>query len=695
MAEQLPGTLWDLRACLVGRKGRQDYRIPALWNCWGYTGEHRRDRGEIVVQPRRYLAACIDWIVAQSQTGPNYAGCSLSRMNGLEPDSRGRIRQNGRSRPAGDWVREQVLYSMMLRTSTAWDHNGDGSLAGGSATETGTFLKSILLLPLLKKMGVTALYLLPVVEASRIHRKGELGSPYSAKDFFAFDPVYHDAELGRDVDDLELEFAAFVESAHRLGMRVLVDIAPRTAARDNVWVLDHPEWFYWIDRKCERRFAAPTVPDYNDGAATVARLPEIYALKDVRDYLSMFRHPPSVTHPKQWQDFAAKAKVKAPQNLLREIARQFGVTVPPAFSDVVNDPQPPWTDVTYLRLFADHPVQSARQLPDPKQQPPYVLFDTIKANVFEGKKPNRTLWDKIAGILPFYQRFGVDGARVDMAHALPNDLEFLILGKPREIDPDFCFMAEDLGTDNHVRARRVGYNMIVGPGWYKQPRAREGLIGEFLDEVRPLRVPVIASAETPDTPRAVVRPGGRQFSKQAVVFNAFVPNGVPMINTGVEVFERQPMNLGLDIVPPGRDALPPSDPQAGKLAFFDRYALHWLNRGSKGMVELIAEVMALREEFLPRIVSRRNWVELGVTPQAWWAMATGFSLGKGRGTLVSLVNLDHHRQRSFKVSGIAGGVRPKPGVELRLELVPSSPPKWKAGMLHAVLPPGDVKVVIV
>ncbi len=42
------------------------------------------------------------------------------------------------------------------------------------------------------------------------------------------------------------EFAAFVEAAHHLGLRVVVEFVFRTAAKDSVWAAEHPEWFYWI-----------------------------------------------------------------------------------------------------------------------------------------------------------------------------------------------------------------------------------------------------------------------------------------------------------------------------------------------------------------------------------------------------------------------------------------------------------------
>ena len=42
------------------------------------------------------------------------------------------------------------------------------------------------------------------------------------------------------------QFQALVEAAHTLGMRVMIDIIPRTNATENDLIVDHPDWFYWI-----------------------------------------------------------------------------------------------------------------------------------------------------------------------------------------------------------------------------------------------------------------------------------------------------------------------------------------------------------------------------------------------------------------------------------------------------------------
>ena len=57
----------------------------------------------------------------------------------------------------GDWIKESILYSTMIRTSAAWDHDRSGRLDQNNIyhmKETGSFIKMLALLPLLQKMGV-------------------------------------------------------------------------------------------------------------------------------------------------------------------------------------------------------------------------------------------------------------------------------------------------------------------------------------------------------------------------------------------------------------------------------------------------------------------------------------------------------------------------------------------------------------
>jgi starch synthase (maltosyl-transferring) len=374
---------------------------------------------------------------------------------------------------------------------------------------------------------------------------------------------------------------------------------------------------------------------------------------------------------------------------LREIGKTFGVVTPPGFSDVVNDVQPPWSDVTYLRLFEDHPVAAIPHLRDAKNQPPYVLHDTAKASMYGGKKPQRKLWDRLASILPFYQKFGVDGARVDMAHALPAKLEAMILEHPRKRDPDFCLLAEQLGTENHASAHRGGYNIIIGPCWWLQPRGHEGKMHDFVRDIPKLKVPVMAAAETPDTPRAITRHGKRKYAMQSVVVDCFLPNAVPMINGGIEVLERQPMNLGLDAKPKDRYALPKSDPLYGKLAFFDRFALHWNNPGGKAMTALIGKTTAIRSQYLDALANPRAFFAPKLGSNAKKILATAFKLGRGKGTLLMLANMNYRQTLRTTVSGLPRANH----VDVLLTITQQTPPRIRSGKLTLELAPGNAVVL--
>ena len=673
---------------------RRDYRIPALWNCWGYGATEQVAPRELAVDPYDYLQVCLEQVILPARNGRSLAGRSLSRIRGVQAAGQRSVRDGSKRRRGGAWIRRATLYSMLVRTTTAWDHNGDGKLHGTRWTETGTFLKSIMLLPLLKRMGVTVVYLLPISKCSQRFRKGEVGCPYSAKNFFELEPELHDRLLGADPGEVDLEFAAFVEAAHALDMRVMVDLAPRTAARDSDLILEHPDWFYWIDRTTTRKFGPPHVEDFTEWMPKPAELKGILAQPGLRAHLAKFRFAPNLTAPQRWRQFIAHCRRKPPRDLLAEIGREFGLITAPAFSDCINDPQPPWSDVTFLRLFMDHPAASVKHLPNPAKQPPYAFTDSIKSSLFPGRRPNHALWRLLANILPFYQQFGVDGARVDMGHALPPALQELIITKPRRRDPDFCFLAEEFNHALAGRARRAGYDAILGSACFMEPRPREGEFHKLVYELLPGTVlPSLAAGETPDTPRATVRPGGKKFARLAAVMNGFLPNAAPQINSGLEIFERQPTNLGLDVIPPGRFALPPSDPYYGKLAYFDRVALHWGNAGGRQMIDLIRRASAFRQEYLDTLSDPANYFAPRVECNGKLLLAVGWRLGLRSGSLLMIANTDYERRRRAVITRFHG-VRAARAPEVLLEIRPGpAPPRSHNGRLTLNLEPGDVKIL--
>jgi hypothetical protein len=84
----------------------------------------------------------------------------------------------------------------------AFDHDGDGVLssAPGLPRETGTFLKTIALLPYVRSLGCNVLHLLPIASIGQDGRKGALGSPYAMRDPYDLDETLSRArELAREV----------------------------------------------------------------------------------------------------------------------------------------------------------------------------------------------------------------------------------------------------------------------------------------------------------------------------------------------------------------------------------------------------------------------------------------------------------------------------------------------------------------
>ena len=585
-----------------------NYVIPDLWNAWGYQGEEmvRTSWGELIVNPYHFYSQVIEsFILPKAEDEVNY-NQSLSLIKQSYQDKPGYL--------GGDWIKDSVVYSMMVRTSTAWDHDRSGDLENHNLynlNETGTFVKSLVLLPLLKKMGVDTVYMLPISKFSLKDKKGELGSPYGVSNFFEIDQSLKDNMTGSEMT-VEEEFQAFVEACHILDMKVMIDIIPRTNSVESDLILEHPDWFYWVYTDTFHEYYPPYVPGLGSTLTPKPEyLPYVYTSEAVWNHIHKFSYAPNIIDPEKWERVVKEYHETEGASILDLVSREFGLTVAPAFSDHINDVQPPWTDVTFFRMYLDHPVESQKYLGG-QELPPYILFDTIKSNLYKGNIINEGLWATLSNIIPHYQQhYGIDGARIDMGHALPSELVNRIIANARTNDPDFCFIAEELQEENAKVSRDNGYNMIIGYGFYQEPRVYEHRTHNFMYESRHLPCPVFAGGETHDTPRLAARDGGRTLSKMLTVMNMFMPNGVPFINSGQEVYETQPMNTGLDCRDYEQYMLPQNDRYFGKLALFDKFALHYLNHMRWELPDILEAISKIRHDHLKTFTNVENFVGLG------------------------------------------------------------------------------------
>lgn len=135
------------------------------------------------------------------------------------------------------WTADAVIYQMNTRQFTA----------------EGTFAAAQTQLPRLAAMGVDIIWLMPIHPIGEANRKGTLGSPYAVRDYRSVNP-----EFGTEAD-----LRAFVDEAHRLGLKVILDWVANHSAFDSPLTVSHPEWY---TRTPEGALMSPAGTDWSDVA---------------------------------------------------------------------------------------------------------------------------------------------------------------------------------------------------------------------------------------------------------------------------------------------------------------------------------------------------------------------------------------------------------------------------------------------
>ena len=121
-------------------------------------------------------------------------------------------------RPVEDWTADAVVYELNTRQATA-----EGTLAAAEKK-----------LPELKELGVDVVWLMPIYPIGVEGRKGTLGSYYAIKDYCDVNPEFGTLE----------DFDRFVETAHGLGLKVILDWVANHTSPDHPWVTEKdPSWY--------------------------------------------------------------------------------------------------------------------------------------------------------------------------------------------------------------------------------------------------------------------------------------------------------------------------------------------------------------------------------------------------------------------------------------------------------------------
>ena len=137
------------------------------------------------------------------------------------------------ARNSPDWLRDGVVYEIFPR-----DFSPAGNLNGVTAK-----------LDQLQELGVNILWLMPIHPIGEKGRKGDFGSPYSIKDYYAVDPNYGTLE----------DFKRLVAEAHKHGLKVIMDLVANHTSWDNVMMTNKA--FYKQDAKGNIISPEPTWSD--------------------------------------------------------------------------------------------------------------------------------------------------------------------------------------------------------------------------------------------------------------------------------------------------------------------------------------------------------------------------------------------------------------------------------------------------
>jgi glycosidase len=116
-----------------------------------------------------------------------------------------------------EWSRSATVYQVNQR----------------NMTPEGTFRAAEEHLPRIRDLGIDVVWLMPVNPIGELNRKGPLGSPYAVRDHLGVNPEFGTFE----------DLRHFVDTAHGLGLKVILDWVANHTAWDNPLTVEHPEWY--------------------------------------------------------------------------------------------------------------------------------------------------------------------------------------------------------------------------------------------------------------------------------------------------------------------------------------------------------------------------------------------------------------------------------------------------------------------
>ncbi len=515
-----------------------NYTIPQAWNTFGFEQGKRLRNHEMLVDPHDFYSF------------------ALTKMMQSETCERAVGKEKGKN---GSWIEKEILYALDLRTLTSWDHDRSDVIEQHNLyalNDSGTFLKAIILLPLLKRSGVTTLVLHQLFELDVPRSHHDYAHPYAIKHPLKIAGGLADPLLpGMDVNT---QLRMFILAAHHYGFRILCNTSLARLGRDNALLAEHPDWFYWINKTDEKQFFAPTVkglPKNCLPSKNACKL--LYQQEETQMHLNRFSYDPLTKDAAGYCEWLMKHKHCS----LAELESEFRITTSPMFSDQLNSELALQKETTYLRFYYDQPLKQA----------PYILQDTLRPDLFPCRQPIIELWDFLCDCAATLVReYDFDGFFLDEAWLMPQKLVKAVIASCRKQKSQCAVVVTCSDEQAFVKWKRSGVNAISGSCAYDIHDGDMRSYRSFAYSRLNAASSLLAAGEFCDTPRITQYQGGECLAKAVMFMNLFLPHTIPYYTSGQFSLEKQPQHLSPYADVKYENALPSTDVRCHKQAFVDR-----------------------------------------------------------------------------------------------------------------------------
>lgn len=556
-----------------------NYTIPQVWNTFGFSDGTLLRNQEMIVNPYEFYTFAIHKMLQDVKEHPCDASVSAIKKG-----------------KKGDWIKGSVLYFDNMRAVSCWDHDRSGSTEDVNMYglhDQGTFLKAIILLPLIKRSGVTTLVLHNLLALNPRDGVHDFADPHALLSLRNIDPSLCDPLL--PTMRVEAQAKAFIAVCHAYGLRVLLDYCPALLGRNNLYIKEHPDWFYWIDKEYLTRYHEPEAFGLPTGCIPTEKACRIlYESDDVKNHISAFCENPMSRDEELYHN---TIKDCADEQVLRHIEDTYHCTIAPMLSDQINANLPIEKEYTVVRFYADR----HSHCPD-KKAVPYILQDIIRMDLYPGKHPIQSLWDEILSALQMWvSDYQMDGFYFSRPYLLPEKLIKEMVSVVRKTSPHAALLVESTDMNDAPKWIKRGFDAISGASAYSIHDIYNYQYHSFAYGLLQAPMTQLAASEFLDTPRITQYDGDETLAKLCTFMNLFLPNAIPSLTSGQLCFEKQPQYLSCFNDQNFLNALARDDAQYRKQAMLDRYCYHYLRKDFHVFINMLEQFTKIRKQYLPAI----------------------------------------------------------------------------------------------